>query len=137
MLFEIFTGFVAVSSVMFTTATSIMNVNNIKEPRARIMRVTGYSATGHKSAIGQKVIPGKTAAVSRNCAYMLNEDVYVEGHGVWHVNDLTAAWVGNKFKICTIDLAMPNETTARQVGNKHKNVVRLTSADKRTTKRSR
>lgn len=126
MLLSLFAATVAITHMVVSIVPSFtVAVNN--EPKARIMRVTGYSATGHKSAIGQKVIPGKTAAVSRNCAYMLNEDVYVEGHGVWHINDLTAAWVGNKFKICTIDLAMPNETMAKKVGNKRKNVVRLTN----------
>ena len=40
-----------------------------KEPieKVRTMRVTGYTPTGNKTALGDKLIVGKTAAVSRNC----------------------------------------------------------------------
>lgn len=102
----------------------------IEEPEPQItkqrdMRVTGYVPTGNKTALGENVVVGRTAAVSRNCMDLLGEKVYIEGHGVRYVNDLTANWVGEKFNICTIDLAVPSEKHAKQIGNEVREVIHI------------
>lgn len=93
--------------------------------KQRDMRVTGYVPTGKKTALGENVVVGRTAAVSRNCMDLLGEKVYIEGHGIRYVNDLTAQWVGEKFNICTIDLAVPTEKHAMQVGNEVREVIHI------------
>lgn len=102
----------------------------IEKPEPRItkqrdMRVTGYVPTGNKTALGENVVVGRTAAVSRNCMDLLGEKVYIEGHGIRYVNDLTAQWVGEKFNICTIDLAVPSEKHAKQIGNEVREVIHI------------
>lgn len=93
--------------------------------KQRNMRVTGYTPTGNKTALGEDVVVGRTAAVSRNCMDLLGEKVYIEGHGIRYVNDLTADWVGEKFNICTIDLAVPTEKHAMQIGNEVREVIHI------------
>jgi 3D (Asp-Asp-Asp) domain-containing protein len=93
--------------------------------KQRDMRVTGYVPTGNKTALGENVVVGKTAAVSRNCMDLLGEKVYIEGYGIRYVNDLTAKWVGEEFSICTIDLAVPTVKHAMQVGNETRKVIHI------------
>lgn len=99
-----------------------------KEPieKIRTMRVTGYTPTGNKTALGDKLIVGKTAAVSRNCMELLGEYVYIEGLGVRYIHDLTAKWVGDEFNICTVDVAVPTEKDAYKIGNSNRTVVHIT-----------
>ena len=94
--------------------------------KVRTMRVTGYTPTGSKTALGDKLIVGKTAAVSRNCMELLGEYVYIEGLGVRYIHDLTAKWVGDEFNICTVDVAVPTEKDAYKVGNSNRTVVHIT-----------
>ena len=94
--------------------------------KVRTMRVTGYTPTGSKTALGDKLIVGKTAAVSRNCMELLGEYVYIEGVGVRYIHDLTAKWVGDEFNICTIDVAVPTEKDAYKIGNSNRTVVHIT-----------
>ena len=90
------------------------------------MRVTGYTPTENKTALGEKVVVGYTAAISPNCAdSFLGSKVYVQGLGVRYVNDLTATWVGEKYDMCTLDIAVPNNQEALRVGNEIKRVVRI------------
>ena len=98
-----------------------------KEPieKVRTMRVTGYTPTGSKTALGDKLIVGKTAAVSRNCMELLGEYVYIEGLGVRYIHDLTAKWVGDEFNICTVDVAVPTEKDAYKIGNSNRTVVHI------------
>lgn len=98
------------------------------ESRREIMmaRVTGYAAEpGKKGAIGKSIVPGGTAAVSRNCAHLLGKKIYVDQHGVYEVNDLTAKWIQEKFQVCTVDLARASEEEAQKVGNKQRKIVVL------------
>lgn len=89
-------------------------------------RITGYYAEPEaKGALGTPVRSGGTAAVSRNCPQLLGEKIYIDQHGVWEVNDLTAEWVGIKFGICTVDLAKPSVAEAQAVGNEIRTVVRI------------
>lgn len=99
-----------------------------KEPieKVRTMRVTGYTPTGNKTALGDKLIVGKTAAVSRNCMELLGEYVYIEDLGVRYIHDLTAKWVGDEFNICTVDVAVPTEKDAYKIGNSNRTVVHIT-----------
>ena len=98
-----------------------------KEPieKVRTMRVTGYTPTGSKTALGDKLIVGKTAAVSRNCMELLGEYIYIEGIGVRYIHDLTAKWVGDEFNICTVDVAVPTEKDAYKIGNNNRTVVHI------------
>lgn len=117
--------------MIFTLQDSVdMIIAEKPEPEPQIikqrdMRVTGYVPTGKKTALGKNVVVGRTAAVSRNCMDLLGEKVYIEGHGIRYVNDLTAQWVGEKFNICTIDLAVPTEKHAMQVGNEVREVIHI------------
>jgi 3D (Asp-Asp-Asp) domain-containing protein len=94
--------------------------------KVRTMRVTGYTPTGNKTALGDNLIVGKTAAVSRNCMELLGEYVYIEGLGVRYIHDLTAKWVGDEFNICTVDVAVPTEKDAYKIGNSNRTVVHIT-----------
>ena len=93
--------------------------------KVRTMRVTGYTPTGNKTALGDKLVVGKTAAVSRNCMELLGEYVYIEGLGVRYIHDLTAKWVGDEFNICTVDVAVPTEKDAYKIGNSNRTVVHI------------
>ena len=93
--------------------------------KVRTMRVTGYTPTGNKTALGDKLVVGKTAAVSRNCKELLGECVYIEGIGVRYVHDLTAKWLDDEFNICTIDVAVPTEKDAYKIGNSNRTVVHI------------
>ena len=98
----------------------------VADTKTREMRVTGYTPTGDKTALGEKVVVGYTAAISPNCAdSFLGSKVYVQGLGVRYVNDLTATWVGEKYDMCTLDVAVPNNQEALRVGNEIKRVVRI------------
>ena len=108
-----------------TTLTPIIMSNPVY-PKVYTMRVTGYTYEhGKKSAIMDKIQAGKTAAVSPNCIELLGEKVYVSGHGIRYVNDLTASWLDEKFDICTIDLAVGSASDLKKIGNETKKVVRL------------
>ena len=107
------------------TLTPIIMSNPVY-PKVYTMRVTGYTYEhGKKSAIMDKIQAGKTAAVSPNCIELLGEKVYVSGHGIRYVNDLTASWLDEKFDICTIDLAVSSASNLKKIGNEPKKVVRL------------
>ena len=107
------------------TLTPIIMSNPVY-PKVYTMRVTGYTYEhGKKSAIMDKIQAGKTAAVSPNCIELLGEKVYVSGHGIRYVNDLTASWLDEKFDICTIDLAVGSASDLKKIGNETKKVVRL------------
>ena len=98
----------------------------VADTKTREMRVTGYTPTGNKTALGEKVVVGYTAAISPNCAdSFLGSKVYVQGLGVRYVNDLTATWVGEKYDMCTLDVAVSNNQEALRVGNEIKRVVRI------------
>ena len=98
----------------------------VADTKTREMRVTGYIPTGNKTALGEDVVVGYTAAISPNCAdSFLGSKVYVQGLGVRYVNDLTATWVGEKYDMCTLDIAVPNNQEALRVGNEIKRVVRI------------
>ena len=98
----------------------------VADTKTREMRVTGYTPTGNKTALGENVVVGYTAAISPNCAdSFLGSKVYIQGLGVRYVNDLTATWVGEKYDMCTLDIAVPNNQEALRVGNEIKRVVRI------------
>ena len=98
----------------------------VADTKTREMRVTGYTPTENKTALGEKVVVGYTAAISPNCAdSFLGSKVYVQGLGVRYVNDLTATWVGEKYDMCTLDIAVPNNQEALRIGNEIKRVVRI------------
>ena len=108
-----------------TTLTPIIMSNPVY-PKVYTMRVTGYTYEhGKKSAIMDKIQAGKTAAVSPECIELLGEKIYVSGHGIRYVNDLTASWLDEKFGICTIDLAVSSASDLKKIGNETKKVVRL------------
>lgn len=89
-------------------------------------RITGYTAkAGKKGALGTPIRAGATAAVSRNCKFLLGHKVYIDQHGVFEVNDLTASWVHEKFEGCTVDIAKPSKAEAKKVGTSIKEVTRL------------
>lgn len=97
----------------------------IDETKLTEMRITAYIPTGNKTALGEEMIPGRTAAVSPACSYLLGEKVYIRGYGIRYVNDVTAEWLDDEFDMCTLDLAVPNEKEAMKVGNNIGTVVKL------------
>ena len=108
-----------------TTLTPIIMSSPVY-PKVYTMRVTGYTYEhGKKSAIMDKIQAGKTAAVSPECIELLGEKIYVSGHGIRYVNDLTASWLDEKFDMCTIDLAVGSASDLKKIGNETKKVVRL------------
>ena len=108
-----------------TTLTPIIMSNPVY-PKVYTMRVTGYTYEhGKKSAIMDKIQADRTAAVSPECIELLGEKIYVSGHGIRYVNDLTASWLDEKFHICTIDLAVGSASDLKKIGNETKKVVRL------------
>ena len=108
-----------------TTLTPIIMSNPVY-PKVYTMRVTGYTYEhGKKSAIMDKIQADRTAAVSPECIELLGEKIYVSGHGIRYVNDLTASWLDEKFGICTIDLAVSSASDLKKIGNETKKVVRL------------
>lgn len=108
-----------------TTLTPIIMSNPVY-PKVYTMRVTGYTYEhGKKSAIMDKIQADRTAAVSPECIELLGEKIYVSGHGIRYVNDLTASWLDEKFDICTIDLAVGSTSDLKKIGNETKKVVRL------------
>ena len=108
-----------------TTLTPII-ISNPVYPKVYTMRVTGYTYEhGKKSAIMDKIQADRTAAVSPECIELLGEKIYVSGHGIRYVNDLTASWLDEKFDICTIDLAVSSASDLKKIGNETKKVVRL------------
>ena len=108
-----------------TTLTPIIMSNPVY-PKVYTMRVTGYTYKhGKKSAIMDKIQADRTAAVSPECIELLGEKIYVSGHGIRYVNDLTASWLDEKFGICTIDLAVGSTSDLKKIGDETKKVVRL------------
>lgn len=64
-------------------------------------------------ALGEKVIPNKTVAVSRDLKYLLGKVIYIQGIGERKVNDLMAKrW---RYKI---DLCVPNVNYTKKFGIK-------------------
>ena len=52
----------------------------VADTKTRRMRITGYTPTGNKTALGEDVVVGYTAAISPNCAdSFLGSKVYVQG----------------------------------------------------------
>ena len=94
--------------------------NGIKE-----IRVTGYIPTGNKTALGQNVIVGRTAAISPKCLDLLGSEVYIKGHGVRYINDITSDSVDEQHNLCTIDLAVPTKKHAMDIGNNTSKLVRI------------
>ena len=108
-----------------TTLTPII-MSNPAYPKVYTMIVTGYTYEhGKKSAIMDKIQADRTAAVSPECIELLGEKIYISGHGIRYVNDLTASWLDEKFGICTIDLAVGSASDLKKIGNETKKVVRL------------
>lgn len=132
LIFYIITSTSIVISLWYINK-SIQNVSvelhqytTVADTKTREMRVTGYTPTGKKTALGEKVVVGYTAAISPNCAdSFLGSKVYVHGLGVRYVNDLTDTWVGEKYDMCTLDVAVSNNQEATRVGNEIKRVVRI------------
>lgn len=127
---------IVLSSKINTLNDSIKNINNTinneyilidskTNDKTYTVRISGYTPTGNKTAIGDTVKAGYTAAVSPKCMFMLGKKIYVENHGIRYVNDLTAKWLDDKFEYCTIDLAVASETHAKKIGNTRSKVVIL------------
>lgn len=98
---------------------------NQQDMKAVEMRITGYVPTSEKTALMEEVVTGWTAAVSRDCIEFLGSDVYVLGHGVFRVNDLTNARLDEEFGMCTLDIAVPTKEDAYKIGNNTSTVVRI------------
>lgn len=100
-----------------------LKVENIKIENQKIMdfymlrdvTVTAYSpsieetdSTPNQTAIMEKPIIGYTCAVSRDLKYLLGKRIYIEGMGVFKVNDLM-----NKRYTERIDLCMNKESAIK------------------------
>lgn len=88
--------------------------------------ITGYVAEyGARGALGTKVLPGRTAAVSPKCRSLLGNYIYVDGHGVFYCEDLTHPRLDEERGLCSVDLLKPTYAQAMGVGNEIRNVVVL------------
>ena len=76
--------------------------------------------TPNETAIMETPVPGWTCAVSRDLIHLLNKKIYIEGIGVFLVND-----VMNKRFTKRIDICMGNKEKAISFGKKNSNVVVL------------
>lgn len=92
-----------------------------------VLTITAYTVdknecdpTPDKTAINTKPIPGYTVAVSRDLSYMLGREIWIEGLGVWHVND-----VMNKRHESRIDIVVKNKEVAKAWGKRERRVVLL------------
>lgn len=106
-----------------------MTVVNQQNVKAVNMRITGYLPTGNKTALMEDVKVGWTAAVSPNCIEFLGSRVYIKGHGVRYINDLTHPRLDEEFNMCTLDIAVPTKEAAMSIGNSVNTVVRLNNAN--------
>lgn len=93
----------------------------MKPIAALLLTVTAYAAPDHApvGATGEPILPGITAAVSREHRHLLGTWVYVPGHGPRYLNDVTARHVKG-----TLDLAVDSRETAREIGRKRMVEVR-------------
>lgn len=89
------------------------------------MTITAYTAreeetdsTPEYTALMECPIPGYTVAVSRDLMKYLGWSVYIEGYGVWRVNDLMNPRYEKR-----IDLCVPHVDVARSIGVKERRVV--------------
>lgn len=94
-------------------------------PEAEIVRVTAYVPGDASTALCERARPGGTAAVSPACLGLLGATVYVEGFGVYEINDLTSAALDEKYPMCTVDLAVANTERAKEIGSSFRRVVAL------------
>lgn len=81
----------------------------------------------NETAIMEEPVPGWTCAVSRDMIHLLNKKIYIEGVGVFVVNDIM-----NKRFTNRIDICIGNKEDAISFGKKVCNVVVLdeyTSSD--------
>ena len=83
--------------------------------RSQKMRITGYKPSGNKTAIGKRPVVGRTAAVSRKCLSLLGYRVYVEGIGLFNVEDITAKWVDEDKNMCTLDISVSSDREAAKL----------------------
>lgn len=83
--------------------------------RAQKMRITGYRPSSNKTAIGKKPVVGRTAAVSRKCLSLLGYRVYVEGIGLYNVEDITAKWLDEEMDMCTLDISVHSDKEAAKL----------------------
>lgn len=90
-----------------------------------VFKVTKYTAskaecdsTPNKTALMKKPIVGRTVAVSHDYAHMLGKSVWVEGIGVFVVEDLMS-----KRHKKTIDILSSSKTDAKKFGRKDLKVV--------------
>lgn len=72
------------------------------------------------TATMSKPIPGLTCAVSRDLIHWLGGRIYIEGYGVWHVEDLMNARYER-----SIDLYMGDVKAAKEFGRQTLQVVYL------------
>jgi 3D (Asp-Asp-Asp) domain-containing protein len=86
----------------------------------RAMRVTGYVPANTTTALGVQPIIGWTAAISRDHADMLGRRVYVEGLGLYRIEDVTHRAIEN-----TLDIAVPRPQDAAVVTMAEARVILL------------
>ena len=92
-----------------------------------IANITAYTldpketdSTPNQTATMDRPRAGRTCAVSPDLSSLLGKRVYVAGHGVRVVNDLTAVGITN-----TIDLLVGNKKQAKEIGRNVGKVVVL------------
>ena len=110
--------FVNTNRLIEVTKVGVPVSVELKEiPDIRIVHVTGYLPTGNKASLGTKAIAGKTAAISHNCIDWLGSDVFILGHGIRYINDLTHKKVSEDSNICIIDIVVPTKEHAYKITN--------------------
>lgn len=103
---------------------SVSNAIQKNKPLPKLkVRVSHYIPNGNPTYTGGEVVPRKTAAVSPRCKHLLGKRIHIEDYGYRHVNDLTAAWLDNKYSLCTIDVAVNSKEKAIKLGVTEKKIT--------------
>lgn len=111
----------------YETKIAELNAEILKSKDQGMMTVTAYTInksecdnSPNQTATMSKPVPGQTIAVSRDKSNLLGKSVYIEGLGVWYVNDLLHPRYKNQ-----LDMVVKNKEIAMAWGKRTRRVCVL------------